>query len=407
MLCPRCDAPFASIAVGVATIERCTHCRGVWATRAALESLVGAAVVGRPAGVSIAGVGGAAFRCPSCSCDLEPEETREAPGEELLVCRDCARMFVDDATLTLLRAARARAESRRPREVERAARLSVEPSEGDDRPADEPEASEEHTGGIEGSVFAPGPLHELAVLAGLALVLWLVTNTLFGTAFAFLARIQFHELGHALVAWCTGRSALPLPFGWTSWSFERSTPLVAMELLFSVLLAIWGAREKKPLAVGVAVAMGATFALGLVTPLTTSESWLVAGGVIGEALLPAITLLAFHAPLPRRARWDFFRWPLAMFALFALVSVAPHFLAIASGSAPLPMGSFVSGREGDGDLERLIADYAWPESTLRPLFGRLGLFALVLGLAPHPIVLGARAWIARAKSPHHARRGSR
>jgi len=119
--------------------------------------------------------------------------------------------------------------------------------------------------------------------------------------------------------------------------------------------------------------------------------------MIGEALLPAIALLAFHAPLPARARWDFVRWPLAMLAILAVVSVGPHFLSIASGDAPLPMGSFVSGRQGDGDLERLIADYGWPHASLRPLFGRLGLLTLLIGLLPHPIVLGARALASRRR----------
>jgi Zn-finger nucleic acid-binding protein len=398
MPCPRDGAPFASIALGVETIERCTRCRGVWVRRGALEALVGAPVVSRPLGLAIAGVGAASASCPTCGRHLEEEESRDAPGKELLVCRDCARVFVDEDTLGLLREARDRLAVRRGRAHER----GTQTREADDDEVDAPTNSPSPEGdlrdhGLERPVFSPGPMRELAVLAVTALLGWLFAQTLFGETVAFFVRIQFHELGHALVAWCTGRSALPLPFGWTSWSFERSSILVAMELLFSVLLAIWGVREKKPIAVVVAVAMGSVFTLGLLTPLTDSEPWLVAGGMIGEALLPAIALLAFHAPLPARARWDFVRWPLAMLAILAVVSVGPHFLSIASGDAPLPMGSFVSGRQGDGDLERLIADYGWPHASLRPLFGRLGLLTLLIGLLPHPIVLGARALASRRR----------
>ena len=398
MPCPRDGAPLASIALGVETIERCTHCRGVWTRRAGLEALVGAPVVSRPAGLAIAGVGAAAASCPTCGRHLEEEETREAPGKELLVCRDCARVFVDEDTLGVLRASRGRLDVGRAREHERATQTRERDDHEESASTTSPSAegnSRDHD--LERSVFSPGPMRELAVLAGTALLAWLFVQSMFGEAVAFFVRIQFHELGHALVAWCTGRSALPLPFGWTSWSFERSSILVAMELLFAVLLATWGVREKKPMAVVVAIAMGCVFTLGLATPLEGSEPWLVAGGMIGEALLPAIALLVFHVPLPSRVRWDFFRWPLAMLAILAVVSVGPHFLSIASGDAPLPMGSFVSGREGDGDLERLIADYAWPRASLQPFFGRLGLLTLLIGLLPHPIVLGARALVSRRR----------
>jgi hypothetical protein len=194
------------------------------------------------------------------------------------------------------------------------------------------------------------------------------------------------------VAWSTGRRALPLPFGWTSWSFERSYLLVTMQILFTGLLALRGAREKKLGAILIALGLAAVLALGLTTPLEASEGWLVAGGAVGEALLPALVLVGFHAPLPERVRWDFWRWILALFAIVALASVAQHDLAIAHGAAPLPMGSFVSGRQGDGDLERLVNEYGWGEASLRPFFGALGTWSLVLGLLPHPIVLGMRAW---------------
>ena len=34
--------------------------------------------------------------------------------------------------------------------------------------------------------------------------------------------VWIHECGHATVAWLSGRRALPLPIGWTSWQPERS-----------------------------------------------------------------------------------------------------------------------------------------------------------------------------------------
>jgi hypothetical protein len=175
-----------------------------------------------------------------------------------------------------------------------------------------------------------------------------------------------------------------------------------MQWLFATLLAIHGVRERKPAAIATAAGLAAIFALGLVTPLDASEPWLVAGGTIGEALLPSLALLAFHAPLPARIRWDFWRWPLAIVAVVALASVVQHDLAIASGARPLPFGSFVTGREGDGDLERLVNDYGWAREGLLHLFGALGWAALALGTLPHLAISGARATRprdVRAKAP--------
>lgn len=398
MHCPRDGALLTPLAVGVTQVERCPTCRGVWGERAAVESLAGVPIASRVAHVSIGALGteGAA-PCPRCGGPLEPEETRAAPGHELLGCPRCASVWLDAETLSTLRAART---SSRPAPIESRTRPTTR---------DEPAAPEGATAAdlapvdparrrVEHRIFAPGPAIELAILAASFLLAWGFVATSFGDAVATLLRIQFHELGHALVAWSTGRRALPLPFGWTSWSFERSFILVAMELLFPVLLAVHGLREKKPMAVAVAVGLGTLFATGLAIPLTVSEEWLVAGGNVGEALLPALALLAFHAPMPERARWDFWRWPLAIAAIIALVSVVGHHADIASGARPVPFGSFVTGRAGDGDLERLVNDHGWPEASLRPFFGTLSHLALGLGVVPLALLLGLRWLHARSRA---------
>jgi Zn-finger nucleic acid-binding protein len=400
MPCPRDGATLAPLTVGVTHLERCPTCRGVWGTRAAVEALAGVPIASRAAHLSLGALGAEdAPRCPGCEGALEPEETRAAPGHELLGCPRCASLWLDAETLSALRGKRP---SSPPPPEDRVRELAAPAL----RPGPAPPATDADEGRpahVEHPFFAPGPARELAALGTLLLVSWAFTSTTFGETVAIFLRIQFHELGHALVAWSTGRSALPLPFGWTSWSFERSWLLVSMELLFPALLAVHGVREKKPAAVLTAVAMGAVFAAGLATPLEASEEWLVAGGTIGEALLPALALLAFHAPLPERARWDFWRWPLTLAAILAFVSVVAHDAEIASGARPVPFGSFVTGRAGDGDLERLVNDYGWPEESLRPFFGALSRAALGLGLAPLVAILGGR-WLlsrvgARADAP--------
>ncbi|MFO0711270.1 MAG: zf-TFIIB domain-containing protein [Sandaracinus sp.] len=404
MQCPQDQASLAPITLGVVTIERCPTCRGVWASREALEAVTGRPLATRGAHLALgAGHDDHDLACPCCTDRLDVLETRDPPIVEVRACRACARLWVTDDALASIKASAKEREERRSRtSLHRPALEQGEPTPSAPRASARPEGEPaEASGGtpshvVEHPFYAPGPARELAILTGMLALAWLFAWSHFGEAIAILARIQFHELGHALVAWSTGRSALPLPFGWTSWSYERSNVLVAMEWLFTVLLAIHGVREKKPLAIGVALGMAAVFALGLLTPLEQSERWLVAGGITGEALLPAIALLAFHVPrgpgsLPERARWDFFRWLLALFAVIALASVVQHDLAIADGTRPLPMGSFVSSQQGDGDLERLVHDHGWAQSELRPTFGLLGHAALALTLI-HPIVFLVR-WL--------------
>lgn len=404
MDCPRDGAPLTTMRVGVTSLARCPTCRGVAGSRVALESLVQAPIVSRASQLSIAGLGeGHALRCPACAGALEPEESRDAPGDEILACLSCGEVWLDETTLERLRTVggerRAREQSLQGpariegRPITRAIAQSERPMapSADGTPAS-PTPSPPTEALVERPVFSPGPLPELAVLMGSLTLAWLFAWTRLGEAVSFLVRMQFHEFGHASVAWSTGRSALPMPFGWTSWSLERSWLFLSMAFLFATLLTVWGLREKKAIAVVVAAVMFGVLAFGLVTPLAVSEPWLVAGGPIGEAMWPAVALLAFHLPMPERMRWDFFRWVLALFACVALASVVQDDLAIGRGARPLPLGSFITGREGDGDLERLMNDYGWSEQGLRTMFGSVGLAALVLGVLPHPLILGAR-WL--------------
>ncbi len=406
MPCPRDGAALTELVVGVTHLERCPSCRGVWGTRAQLEALVGAPIVSRPTSLSIDALGTeGALACPGCGKPLHAEETRAAPGQEVLVCHACSRLWLDEPILAALRETRsarslapdARSRAGAPAPVEEHA-LGTRGS-GPHLPRagtpSQPGTAVEHGP----SVFSPGPVVELAVMLGLFVLAWGLGSTRFGEALAFLPRIQFHELGHAMVAWSTGRSALPLPFGLTSWSLERSWLLVAMELLFASLLLTHGVRVRSAPAIAVAVAMASVLTMGLATPLDASEEWLVAGGMVGEALLPALALLAFHLPLPARFRWDFWRWLLALFALVALASVVRGGWQIEAGEQPVPFGSFV-GQSMDGDLDRLVNDHGWAASSLRPLFGRLATLALVLWLVPHTLLVCMR-WL-RARREREA-----
>jgi hypothetical protein len=239
------------------------------------------------------------------------------------------------------------------------------------------------------------PRVELAVLPGLFVLCWAFASTAFGEILSFIPRLQFHELGHAIAAWWTGRRALPLPIGFTAWSEERSTLLVGMQGLFVALLALHGVRERKPLPVAIAIALGLAVGVGVTTPLAISEGWVIAAGQVGETLLPGVFVAAFHLRLPHRIRWDFWRWIVVLVALFALASAVRTGWQIAAGERPLPWGALL-GNESDGDLNRLVGEHGWTEAGLRRMFGVLPGLGLAIAFGAHFAVGGLRVWRERA-----------
>ena len=57
--------------------------------------------------------------------------------------------------------------------------------------------------------------------------------------------VWIHELGHASVAWLSGRPALPLPFGWTNVEPDESLILYLVILASLLALGVTGWRERK------------------------------------------------------------------------------------------------------------------------------------------------------------------
>jgi Zn-finger nucleic acid-binding protein len=374
--CPREGAELEPLQLGASEAESCPVCRGLWVRETDVDRVVGAPVARRPAGLALEGqeVEGA-LRCPGCERATQPEEVRAAPGVELHSCAACARVWLDGGAASALRTA-----LRASRGPEPGALVAAAPAAPEEpRP----------------SVFSPPPPVELGVTLGVLLLAWGVASTRIGEVFAFMPRIQFHELGHALVAWLSGRRALPLPCGLTFWSLERSPGLVVVEVVGCLALAAVGVHRKSGVALAAAALLGAALTLGLTTPLERSEEWLVAGGTIGELLLPALAIAAFHLPLPQRARWDFWRWILLVVAALAFASVVTTWLEIASGAPPLPLGTFLgSGTSADGDLDRLLREHGWSEPGLRAFFGRVAVAAVAIAVGTHAVVGGVRwaAW---------------
>lgn len=214
-----------------------------------------------------------------------------------------------------------------------------------------------------------------------------VSSTRFGRMLAVPVQIQFHELGHALVAWLSSRAALPLPFGFTFWREERSlfTGLCVSFLLG--LLFVVADRERKRFGILLSTLLIVTWVmLTFVVAHEHSEMWIIAGGVAGEFVLTGLAMIAFSFPMPDRLRWDFFRLLVLPLATFAWVSSARLWLGVARGTRSLPLGSFL-GSAGDlsGDLDRLIHVYGWSEAKITQVYVWLCALSGLCVLASHAL----------------------
>lgn len=203
------------------------------------------------------------------------------------------------------------------------------------------------------------------------------------------ARIPLHELGHAVLAWLCGYSAVPIPFGVTLRSAERS---------FVVWAVVAGALGYGLFRLLRARALGwAAFAGGLLLAQTictwatrehTRELLITFGGSAGELVLPALLLVLFHQTLPHRLRWDLARWIALVIAAFILVQQTLTWRAARMDHDLIPWGS-VMGE--DGDMQRLEGDHGWGPSVIIARYVRTAHLSLALAFGAwlHRVV---QAW---------------
>ena len=202
----------------------------------------------------------------------------------------------------------------------------------------------------------------------LALTLsWIFCSTDLGRLLASLVGMPFHELGHAAASWLSSRIAIPLPF-FTFWYDEQS---VWMGLLVAGVLS-WlmfhTYREKNYFMLGVAgaVLLGWAATTFLISPNTTLM-WQILAGALGEIVFGAFVLVAFHFPLPDRFRWDFWRWVTLIPAALCFVHAILLWRVVWSDVTQMPWGSAISA-ESDGDMNRLVQDFAWSANDLADLY---------------------------------------
>jgi hypothetical protein len=211
----------------------------------------------------------------------------------------------------------------------------------------------------------------ILMLLGIAMnTLPIVNMLLFGV------KIWFHEFGHATVAWLGGRRAIPLPFGWTNVSEERSL-VVYLGVLVLLGLMFWVGRRENlrwPVILAVVLALVQFFMTWLL-PEAQFLTLLSFGGIGGELYLCTLLMVSFYFALPEYWRWDFYRYPVVLGASFTFWGQFWLWRQIRRGLEPIPWGSMWGGSE-HGDMNNLR--YAgWSDQHIIHTYSTIGNLCLV------------------------------
>lgn len=363
------------------TVEVCRGCKGMLVDERAFEQLAGACDLGAigGAGVALAGLG-PCLRCNTSNWQWHAVGAEAGAG--LGLCGTCGMVWFQAGELDRLQR-HLLAEKRRARALEAANDAAPEVAGLE---AAEPEAAEREAS----HAPPPEPFGRISFDAGvgnrlgapLALVLGFgFATTSPGRFFGSLVSMPFHELGHAMASWLGSRFAVPLPF-FTVWSYEQSLPfgLVVAAALGGFAFYSWRERRR----FGLVVALG-LLSLQLVgscfLPARLSLMCQILAGALGELVLGALVLVAFHFPLPDRLRWDFWRWPALLPGAVCFGHATLTWLRAASDPRHIPWGAAI-GDESDGDMNRLVRDFGWSAAELGGFYSQAAcLSALAIGAA--------------------------
>lgn len=204
-------------------------------------------------------------------------------------------------------------------------------------------------------------------------------------------RIWIHEVGHAVVAWFSGRRATPLPFGWTNVNLERSP------ITYICFLALWGLlfyrgyKERKRWTMGIAVvAILIQFRMTWFLPQDAFEMWFAFGGVGGEFYLSTLLVVGFYLPLPDRWNWGFWRYPALFMGASTFFNAFSFWHQIKRGSADIPWGTILNGAgDAGGDMNQL-RDFGWSDGQIVNTYIAIGQVCLWVTIVIYAI--RAIAW---------------
>lgn len=347
--------------------------------------------------------------CPKHAADdVSPLTRREAQGALLLECGECGGTWLDGGLLPQLRRSMVAAAPETEGEGEVAQKTTrtvrpLLPLQKTTRTV-RPLVGREDGPGVGERLYFEHPWVEVLAPPLAFVVGFVMSSTGFGQLLIVPAEIMFHEIGHALPAWLSGRAALPLPCGLTFWKEEPSLITGACFAFLCGVLVYRGYEEKRRFAVllGSSLLVGQVF-MSLVLDTAGSKELILAGGLAGEFIVPTVAIIAFHHYMPDRLRWDFWRFLVLFPAAATFMAATKLWLGVAAGTTLMPVGS-IMGSDGGGDLERLMHDYAWHRELITGTYLTVaGLCVVVLALNFGVVVLQAARQDFKAKTAPEVR----
>ena len=186
--------------------------------------------------------------------------------------------------------------------------------------------------------------------------------------------VWIHELGHASVAWFSGRPAVPLPIGWTNVEPNRSLTLYLVMLVMLGALGVTGWRERKAWPMILAVVLIATQAC-MTWRLSEDRAhlWMIFGGVGGEFYLSAAMICLFFFEFPEGFRWGACRYIVLFIGAASFYESYSFWRTVKSGAEGIPYGSMINGEDdGGGDMNILADDYHWTQHQIVHAYSHLG-----------------------------------
>ena len=380
--CPCCsDVRLTDFSDNGLVVDYCPQCSGLWCDRGELEELVGEPLdpavlplpfaLGEPTGPA----------CPGCSEGrLMVRFTTGDERLQLLDCSQCGGTWLEGGVLSRLR------KLLRGRRMERQTREQRSRLE---RPT---------------PLVTPttSPTSQLQLPFGIPIVraLALPAAFLIGLFFSYAPKLGivswplqlvFHEFGHTITAWLSGRFALPILIAAYTWVAGGRSLVVILAIAASQGYLGWLAiKERKPFTlVAVTLLLVVQLYLTFVATADESEMWVVFGGLGGEILLSTLIIVAFYYPAPDRLRWDFWRYVMLVPAAILFCSNALLWQRVRRDVALMPMGAAV-GPDSNGDLNRLISDWGWSVEQIGSSYLGLATFCSLI-IAGHYAYFLARA----------------
>jgi hypothetical protein len=191
--------------------------------------------------------------------------------------------------------------------------------------------------------------------------------------------VWVHELGHASVAWMTGRRAIPLPIGWTNVEQERSLFVYFGLLLLLGTLGVYGWRERKPFPVFLAAVLVPVQAyMTWVLPEDRAHMWMIFAGVGGEFYIAAAMMGLFYLDFPDGFKWGGCRYFFLFIGAASFSETWAFWRDVKRGIEGIPYGSMIGGEDdGGGDMNILKDDYGWTQHRIIHTYSHLGELCLV------------------------------